>query len=98
MTELWVLEGAWVVPGIVHPPGTRPPTTPGTPPHPHRLHGQAGPRPHRHDGGVNMVVGLISVGQVSLSVHFSGLPGITEGYNVAGIGRINNHFLIPGNK
>ena len=43
-----------------------------------------------------MVVGLISVGQLSLSVLFSGFLGMTEGYNLSEIGRINNHSFIVG--
>ena len=43
-------------------------------------------------------VGLKSVGQLSLSLHFSGLLGITEVYNLSKIGRIINHYDIPGNK
>ena len=46
----------------------------------------------------NMVVGLISVDQLSLDAQISGSLTITEGYNLAGIGRINNHFVIPGNE
>ena len=45
-----------------------------------------------------MVVGLISVDQLSLVPHFSGFPGMTEVYNLVKIGRINNHSYIPGNK
>ena len=45
-----------------------------------------------------MVVGLNTVEQLSLSVHFSGLLGITEGYNLVEVGRIINHLGIPGNK
>ena len=43
-----------------------------------------------------MVVGLKSVEQLSLSDRFSGFQGITEVYNLVDIGRINNHFVIPG--
>ena len=49
-------------------------------------------------GGVNSVVGLISVEQLSLDAHFSGLTGMTEVYNLVKIGRINNHNVIPGIK
>ena len=45
----------------------------------------------------NSVVGLISVGQLSLGVQISGSRGITEVYNLSKIGNINNHFFIPGN-
>ena len=45
-----------------------------------------------------MVVGLISVGQLSLSVHFSGLLGITEVYNLPAAGNPDDHKCIPGNE
>ena len=45
-----------------------------------------------------MVVGLISVGQLSLSVHFSGFQGITELYNLAVAGNPDDHKSIPGNE
>ena len=45
---------------------------------------------------LNMAVGLRSVGQLSLYNLFSGFQGMTEGYNLSGIGRINNHSHIPG--
>ena len=48
--------------------------------------------------GLNEVVGLKSVGQLSLYVLISGFQGITEVYNLTEIGRINNHYDIPGNK
>ena len=47
---------------------------------------------------LNIAVGLISVGQLSLSGHFSGLTGITEVYNLVRIDRSSNHFLISGNE
>ena len=37
-------------------------------------------------GGVNEVVGLISVAQLSLYAQISDLRGITEGYNLAAAG------------
>ena len=40
---------------------------------------------------LNMAVGLKSVEQLSLCVHFSGSEGMTEVYNLLKIGRINNH-------
>ena len=46
----------------------------------------------------NMVVGLISVAQLSLSVHFSGFRTITEVYNLVDTGNPNDHKGIPGNK
>ena len=82
-------------------PGTHPArTTPGTPPHPGytpaptvtAVHG-----PGMQSRGSNMVVGLKSVEQLTLDLHFSGSLTITEVHNLSKIGRINNHFLIPGN-
>ena len=49
-------------------------------------------------GGVNIVVGLISVAQLSLGAHFSGFPGMTEGYNVRTAENPNDHNVILGNK
>ena len=46
---------------------------------------------------LKVVVGLKSVGQLSLSVHFSRFLGMTEVYNLVKIGRIINHSVIPGN-
>ena len=43
-----------------------------------------------------MAVGLISVHQLTLSVHFSGFGGMTEVYNLAVAGNANDHNLIPG--
>ena len=69
-----------------------PATLPDTPP---RVH-----PPPRHDlpqpavGQValsNMVVGLKSVAQLSLWLHFSVFQGITEGYNLLRIDISNNH-------
>ena len=45
-----------------------------------------------------MVVGLISVDQVSLSAEISDIRGMTESYNLVEIDRIINHSLISGNK
>ena len=45
-----------------------------------------------------MVVGLISVEQLSLSGQISGSIGITEVYNLVRIGKIINHSFIPGNE
>ena len=92
------LGGSWVVPGIV--PLQDPPryTTPGTPlPHP-LVTMSAATAPARCYGGVNMAVGLRSVAQLTLGVHFSRFEGITEVYNLLRIRRINNHLHIPGNK
>ena len=46
--------------------------------------------------GRNMVVGLISVEQLSLDGQISGFRGITEVYNLVGIRKLINHFRIPG--
>ena len=43
-----------------------------------------------------MVVGLKSVHQLTLGVHFSGFQGITEGYNVEIAGNPDDHNDIPG--
>ena len=48
------------------------------------------------DGQDNMVVGLISVDQLTLEPEISRFQGMTEGYNLVKIGRINNHSLIVG--
>ena len=45
-----------------------------------------------------MVVGLRSVDQLTLSYEISGSRGMTEVYNLLRIGRIINHYCIPGNK
>ena len=52
--------------------------------------------PHVHVRGVNMVVGLYSVEQLTLGAQISGFKGITEVYNLIRIDRIINHFSIPG--
>ena len=49
-------------------------------------------------GESNSAVGLKSVRQLSLYGHFSGFLRMTEVYNLVRIDRINNHFVIPGNK
>ena len=88
--------GPGMVPGVgtgIAPPGPpQPCTTPGTP-LPHRTE-PATPRTLDHVH--KLVVGLKSVGQLTLGTHFSGFQGITEGYNLVIVGRINNHFHIPG--
>ena len=78
-----------------HPPGYH---YPGYTPPPPSGHGQPGTLPHGSYSGHNMVVGLKSVAQLTLEVLISGFRGITEGYNLATVGRINNHFVILGNK
>ena len=45
-----------------------------------------------------MVVGLISVDQLSLVTQISDIRGFTEVYNLCIAGRINNHLSIPGTK
>ena len=78
-------------------PGSTPPGPPWSSHHP----GYTSPLPHAASalyccrtgmsGRVNMAVGLKSVDRLSLDVHISGSRGITEGYNLENIGRINNH-------
>ena len=46
--------------------------------------------------GLNMVVGLNSVDQLSLDGQISGFLSMTEVYNLVEIHKITNHFLIPG--
>ena len=43
-----------------------------------------------------MVVGLKSVEQLSLYVHFSDIGTMTEVYNLAIAGNANDHKCIPG--
>ena len=92
-----VKYGSWVVyryspsrypPGIPlpHHPGYTPATTVTA------VHGLG-----MQSREVNMVVGLISVGQLSLADQISDISLMTEVYNLAEIDRINNHFTIPGN-
>ena len=78
--------------GIALPPTHRPPH-PGYTPPASRCYVccSAG-----HAGQVKVVVGLRSVDQLTLDDEISGFRGITEGYNLSGIGRINNHYAIPG--
>ena len=86
--------------------GTRYSTPPGPPAIPHPGYTPAAEDvqtrmsalPHGHVPGVNMTVGPISVGQLSLSVHISVFLRFTEVYNLVEIDRINNHSLIPGNE
>ena len=86
-----VLGGYPVVPLPTHPSSR----TPGTPP----------PAPQLVPVQLSAVflrlkyaVGLYSVGQLSLSVRFSRFLGMTEVYNLAVAGIINNHKYIPGNE
>ena len=78
------------------PPPSHPPShpTPGTPPHCRRRSEHCCTMPR----GLNLVVGLISVAQLSLDVQFSDFRGITEGYNLVEVGNPNGHNDIPGNK
>ena len=92
MTKYGYLGGWVVVPGIALPATHHHTPTPGTP-LPTRLGVTV------TAGSVQrsiVAVGLISVRQLTLRLLFSGFLGITEGYNLAIVGRINNHFLIPG--
>ena len=70
------------------------------PSYPPRVHPRWSPRTELSCTGLsashNMVVGLISVHQLSLCLHFSGFQGITEVYNLCTAGNPNNHFHIPG--
>ena len=91
MTKYGSWEGAWVGTGIAPLPATPVRTTPGTPPldaGPACTHGYTGAGGYH---GLNMAVGLKSVAQLTLSVHFSRFRGMTEVYNLMRIGRINNH-------
>ena len=88
--------GPWTGAGWV--PGIALPATHPLPYHP----GYTSPHGYSHDRACGasarpkVVVGLISVDQLSLCLRISGFQGITEGYNLPKIGRINNHSLIPG--
>ena len=86
MLNMGSWEGIWVVPGIAPLQTTQPCTTPGTPSPRHAGHGSTGARCTVQCPRSNMVVGLISVDQLSLSGLFSGIRGMTEVYNVVGIG------------
>ena len=92
MTKYGSWEVSWWGTGIALPSPPRYPH-PGYTPPPY-------PTARVHLGvrvsGSNMAVGLKSVAQLSLDELFSGFQGITEVYNLLDIGRINNHFVIPG--
>ena len=88
-------DGSWVVPGIALQAHPSPPTTPGTPPPTTAADVIHAPTAVLY-GGVNMAVGLISVGQLSLDSRFSRSRGMTEVYNLVEIDIINNHSVIPG--
>ena len=98
MLNMGVLGGYWVVPGIVPLPVPTRPTTPGTPLPAADVQTCMSARRHGHVPDSNMVVGLISVAQLSLVTRISGFRGMTEVYNLSKIDRIINHFSIPGNK
>ena len=95
MTNSGVREGAGWVPGIAPPSHPHIPYPGYTPPLPTCRYGYTLPG---HNGQVNMVVGLISVGQLTLWPVFSVFWTMTEVYNLSKIDRIINHFLIPGTK
>ena len=92
-------DGSWRVPGIA-PPSTHPVPTQSAPPRVHPRTGMlvatsAVPVPAVYSGR-NSVVGLKSVGQLTLDARISGFGTMTEVYNLVKIGRINNHSSIPG--
>ena len=94
MTNSGYWDGSWQGTGIA-PPSTHPPyRTPGTP----SMTVTAVHGPGMQSARSEVAVGLRSVDQLTLGPLFSGLQGITEGYNLVNIGRINNHSAIPGNK
>ena len=83
--------GTGIAPLPAHPGPHHPGYT--SPPDYWHVHGCTG-----HAARLNMVVGLISVDQVSLSTQISGFQGMTERYNLVRIGRINNHYCFSGTK
>ena len=91
MVKYGYWEGAGWVPGIAPSQLPRSRTTPGTPP-PHRAvpPGMVQRCTVRY-GGLNIVVGLKSVDQLSLSLLFSRFRGMTEVYNLVRIDIFNNH-------
>ena len=96
MVNMGPWDGLGGCTGIAHPATHPVRTTPGTPPPYRTPEHQVRYGVHGYVGGRNMVVGLKSVRQLSLSVHFSGFLSMTEVYNLMRIGRINNHYVIPG--
>ena len=96
MTKYGSWDGPRVGTGIALPathPGTHQSHTPGTPPRTRYTQ-------HVNAGYVtcwDMVVGLRSVDQLTLSPGISGSRGMTEVYNLRRIGRIDNHYCFPGN-
>ena len=93
-----VWDGLGLGTGIapLRPPQDR--TTPGTPPRTMPVVYMTSVLPRGRYPRLNIVVGLKSVDQLSLSVQISGSRTITEVYNLVEIGRIINHFSIPGTK
>ena len=94
MTKYGSWRVPWVVPGIAlpaHPPGTPPRV------HPPPTGTRAATRSRRLQR-TKLVVGLISVGQLTLSTVFSVSRTITEVYNLVRIDIFINHSFIPGNK
>ena len=98
MTKYGSRDGVLVVPGIApsrtHPPALPRVHLPATPTGSARL----GTLPHGHVRELNIVVGLISVDQLSLYGQISETGTMTELYNLLRIGRINNHSAFPGTK
>ena len=80
------------------PPGPTPvPTLPLPRVHPPRMTVTAVHGLGMQSREANMVVGLISVAQLTLDAQISDISLMTEVYNLSEIGRINNHSSIPGN-
>ena len=91
MTNIEVLEGAGWVPGIAPPTDPSPPTprVHPSPPTSPAVYSRTAVR--GASARCNMVVGLRSVRQLTLDDQISDIRGMTEGYNLAKIGRIINH-------
>ena len=98
MVKYGTLGWYWV--STRYSPSQHPPShpTPGTPPAAADVQTRMSAWPHTHVRGLNMVVGLKLVGQLTLSAEISETRGITEVYNLRIAGNLNNHFLIPGNE
>ena len=89
-----VLGSTRYSPSRYHPPSHYPGYTPPPPTCRWSLYSRC----TGHAGRTNMVVGLKSVRQLTLGTQISDIRGITEVYNLVKIGRIINHFSIPGNE
>ena len=87
MLNMGSWDGWVVVPGIALPAPTQPYPPRVHLPHPCTPGYAAAPLAHRG----NMVVGLISVAQLTLDDQISGFLTMTEVYNLLRIGRIINH-------